>query len=611
MSPGPFTLLPLLGCIQNGLKGAGDGDGVGDSGDSYLGSDTERSDSVDDTSASSCSDAPTDANVPSAATCASSFDGDLRVRWTAATQHAAGIVAVAPATDDPSPLNIWIQEGSGVYGLYSADGARISEELPGDSPLRASTADLDPGQPGAEYFISFYDVEWEGPEHVGLVNATSSLLWQADVSFGVTNLPWLADLEGDGRPEALLGNSVLDATNGQVLGQLEGIDVFEDLQDVAADLDGDGIDTIVSAGWEAPIEVSYFHPDGTRYATCFTSEEHSEHVVFGVANLDEDREGEVVAAGTGFVVVCDSDGTLLAESDLGAVTPALVGIGELDGDAGVEIVISGSNGIVAADADLTTKWTYGDHEPNNSPWYAFSLADLNGDGAHEVLVHDEDILVVLDGASGSVAASLLLPEAIFLGNNWKSQPVVADADGDGTAEILVSDQLLVCVEDGTGTGWVVEGAGNSWPGPDHFPGDRDSHGAIPAPSMPWLTPGQNVWQGLAAPGIVARAELGVSITDVCVESCETNAVVTVEVFNSGLVDVATAVTVSLLRSDTGASLGETTLPGIASGVGTFVQFTTAASAVQGGLVARVVPSDGVVECGDVPNEDLWIDANCP
>ncbi len=162
-------------------------------------------------------------------------------------------------------------------------------------------------------------------------------------------------------------------------------------------------------------------------------------------------------------------------------------------------------------------------------------------------------------------------------------------------------------------GWTAtqHGASEPWPGINHFPGDRESDGSIPVPGTPWTTPGADVWQGLPAHGVVSRAELGVFVTDVCVESCEGDADVTVEVFNSGQVDVSAGTTLVVEALDSGESLGSASVPELPSGVATFLGFTVPAAKVQGGVEARISVPDGVEECGNVPDVDSWRDVSCP
>lgn len=605
------ALVLLAGCIENQVKPGTNAPGLvaADTG-SVVDSGESGGDTGADTAISACAGPPPDTTMPVAITCPTPFDASIEVRWSVPLAVYGATVRAAPT--EGRAMDIWVEDGVDRVGVYDADGSLIATQLLGSNFIFGTLGDIDSTRPGSEYLASYGDIERLGPEHVGLVDP-SSTLWSVTAGDGTINEPWLADLYGDGQVEALIGKSVFDARTGELLAELAGIDALDESASIAVDLDADGTDEIVAADNDAPVYVSYFAPDGSLRATCYTAPGDSEHVAFAVGDVDGDPGGEVVAAGSGFTVICDSDGALLAASDLGVDQPALVGIGELDGDAGPEVAVSGSSGLVVANADLSIKWSYGVHSGDwsGSAWYPFSLADLNGDGAQEVIVHDQNSLVVLDGGSGAVLASVALPDGDDWGSAWHGQPIVVDVDGDGTAEILVGDIDLVCLEDGSGAGWVVDGSDRPWPGRDHFPGDRMSDGAIPSPGAPWKTPGENVWQGLPAYGVVARAELGVSITDVCVESCDGDAVVTVEVFNSGQVAIPPGTMLKLTALQSGELLAAASTSDLPSGFAMFVSFTVPAAKVQGGVEANVSAPDGVEECGNVPNEVAWQDASCP
>jgi hypothetical protein len=240
---------------------------------------------------------------------------------------------------------------------------------------------------------------------------------------------------------------------------------------------------------------------------------------------------------------------------LGTMEPVMLAVAELDGDPEPEILVNDDYvGLFALETDLSIKWTWS-LGTRYGIYYPFSVADLDNDGLHEVLVHaDEDLRVL--GPDGVERT------AVNIADDWygcaTSQPIVADIDGDGLAEILLADQDLVVVTNGDG-GWTLPEADHPWSGLDRFPGDRTVDGGVPAPTAWWTDPGQNVWQGLPAGG-VGTADLGVDIVDVCVDDCEGDAVVTVQVANSGMAAVVEAMTVEVWSIDSAELLATTELP---------------------------------------------------
>jgi hypothetical protein len=75
------------------------------------------------------------------------------------------------------------------------------------------------------------------------------------------------------------------------------------------------------------------------------------------------------------------------------------------------------------------------------------MADLDADGVYELIAQDLNGFYIFDGCSGDTLAS-----SEDLPNAWRdSSPVIADIDGDGSAEILVlTDDAIVALGPATG-----------------------------------------------------------------------------------------------------------------------------------------------------------------
>jgi hypothetical protein len=124
-----------------------------------------------------------------------------------------------------------------------------------------------------------------------------------------------------------------------------------------------------------------------------------------------------------------------------------------------------------------------DTEDNSSKVTSSSVFDFNGDGAAEVVYNDECYFRVYDGASGK--EYLQLPS---LSRTIIENPVVADVDNDGNAEIVFvqNNETLQCKdEDDTSTNHANL---NSWP---------DGVNDVPITSLPngievWGDP-SDVW----------------------------------------------------------------------------------------------------------------------
>ena len=79
-----------------------------------------------------------------------------------------------------------------------------------------------------------------------------------------------------------------------------------------------------------------------------------------------------------------------------------------------------------------------------------SVFDFNGDGAAEVLYNDECEFRVFDGVTGGV-----LFADISRSRTWTENPVVADVDNDGNAEVVTAlnteQENRSCDDDPLGT----------------------------------------------------------------------------------------------------------------------------------------------------------------
>ena len=106
--------------------------------------------------------------------------------------------------------------------------------------------------------------------------------------------------------------------------------------------------------------------------------------------------------------------------------------------------------------DGSVRWQHAisDRSSNSTGSIAF---DLDGDGQVEIIYRDEQFLRVFRGADG-----VLLAKSPVGSSTWAEEPVVADVDNDGHADIVVSLRLLHPARTGD-TGIIVfEDVANKW-----------------------------------------------------------------------------------------------------------------------------------------------------
>ncbi len=191
--------------------------------------------------------------------------------------------------------------------------------------------------------------------------------------------PAIADLDGDGKPEVILLGSVQNASQSD---RLKGVGLWALHHDASR-----------LSGWETPF--------------------HAPDYLAGLWDFD----GTNIVAATNQVTVADIDPT----------------------HPGPELVFAGFDGhihcVSAAQEELwSTGYTTSDHVLTGG----VVVGDLSGDGVPEIVftTYSTDMnagsLFVLD-AAGNVLHQVALP-----GRGSMAVPTLADVDGDGTVEIVVS-----------------------------------------------------------------------------------------------------------------------------------------------------------------------------
>ena len=250
-------------------------------------------------------------------------------------------------------------------------------------------------------------------EHDGTLkweSATVFAAWQVAAA--------LADLDADGDVEILVGSKVLDHDGNTLWGKPDtngSIDI-----PFAADLDGDGL-------LEVLMGPNAYRHDGSDYYDSPAGIGHP-----SLANLDDDPEPEILIAGFDGLSILEHDGTpvLIKQKPTGDPSwwrPAAVH--DIDGDGTPEILASSNNHYSVFRPDLTIVWST---LVSDSSGYAAGTAfDFLGSGEAEAMYADETSLFVYDGAGQTLLTS---PRSSW---TQAENPVVADVDNDGSAEIVV------------------------------------------------------------------------------------------------------------------------------------------------------------------------------
>ena len=363
-----------------------------------------------------------------------------------------------------------------------------------------------------------------------------------------------ADISGSGAPHLILDSYLFDGATGEpdlVLSPSE--DYWR--SPVVADIDLDGVaEVLIGDGVFSADGSVRFRIPGTGYAV-FTA----------VVNLDDDAFAEIVALRDGIAWFYEHDGTLRAEVPLpgGGVTVGPPCAADADGDGSVEIGAPAGGAFVVLDEEGNVRFSAPATDTSGSA--GCSAFDFNGDGSAEFVYADEDTLRIFSGEG----AVLFLEDDGYDSRTGFDYPVIADVDGDGSAELLA-------VDSGSFFGVRAYGhATNQWPPTgwswsihDFAVTNQGLNGEVPsAPTPSWLA--DNLFRSRPITGgSGARVDLAPTIHDVCVETCDAGgATVSVSVANYGGAAVNLGVRWVLQGDASGVrvDLAEGTLPVIGSG----------------------------------------------
>ena len=346
-------------------------------------------------------------------------DFSMRERWSVRLPGFAMAPLVAPNLGRPG-ASVIVDSDHHLLELSGQDGTVLSDTLiipePGaaDDGSTPAVADID-GDGDADVAAP----TWGRMRLVDLGTGaltTFEMAAQRDDEMAI-----FADIDLDGDAEVLTCSGVyrLDGTPLVEQAEDDGTETF------VMDLDGDGYpDWVNRTGiWDPR--------DGTGGA--FPRDLTPEAGFYGVPLGDGAGGGAVgfVGRNTEWAVVA-AGGTELSRV-AGTDTWGLAAVGDVDGDGEPDVVRirEDEEELVVTDAEGVEKqaWPFG----QSGLWGGgVSLADLDADGAYEIILLTTDRLYILDGASGDTLGRY---DVGVLARD--SAPAIADVDGDGSAEIVV------------------------------------------------------------------------------------------------------------------------------------------------------------------------------
>jgi hypothetical protein len=274
-----------------------------------------------------------------------------------------------------------------------------------------------------------------------------------DRSFGSRAIPSLsiADLDDDGAPEILMG-AVVYAADGTLLDAAQGLhDIVSYSQPpVVADIDHDADAELVTGDavfdWDRIARRWVPRPWAAARTDGFVAVADFGSFPMAAGDFDGGPEIAVISNGTARVQSIGGDvvfGPIALPGGSHGGNPT---IADFDGDGRAEIASGGPGSLTVFDLDCSATGATGECASSGTDGVLWTRAvrdfssgingssvfDFEGDGRAEVVYADECYLRVFDGRSGDVVWS-----APRSSGTWIEAPIVADADGDYNAEIVV------------------------------------------------------------------------------------------------------------------------------------------------------------------------------
>ncbi len=397
-------------------------------------------------------------------------DPVLEARWpTAPVVHPDSVHVCS------TPLVIDLEPGGEEVDpevVFVSYGDLRSPEPPGvlriwnprrDETISSPAFEGETGQLEATGNLAAGDIDGDGNNEilgVGVFDGTiayrsdGALLWRSPYptatdrglrwARSIGGAPTLADLEGDGTVEVVVGRNVLEGATGAHRwtgpdGTGRAINNFLGPISCVADLDDDGVQEVVSGhtAFRADGEIYWNNPDA-QDGFC------------AVAEIVTANEGpEVALVSNGYLRILDGQsGELLWLRQLeGRVRMSIGGaptVADFDGDGRPEIGVAhgGAYGVYDLDCEAAGRparctgegllWSARSYDDSSSGTGS-SVFDFNGDGRAEVVYNDQYWFSVYDGITG---------RALFQHRNSSrtrtENPTIADVDNDGDAEIVFS-----------------------------------------------------------------------------------------------------------------------------------------------------------------------------
>lgn len=407
----------------------------------------------------------------------------------------------------------------------------------------------------------------------------------------------MANFVADERPEIVVNKQVYNAqgdllwTGAHTGGEYGVLGAHP----IAADLDGDGHNELLGGP-------TVYRNDGMVF---WHRDDLPLDAHDAVGNFDADTDPEIVLVTPGQVYLLDHTGAtiwgpVLLPGGGGGGPPT---IADYDGDGLAEIGVISATAFSVIDGDGTVLWSAAMDDPIGI--HSAAVFDFESDGRLEVVYHDHNDLHVVDAVTGVERVRVHNTHLTAFEN-----PVIADLDHDGEAEIILSSTndwqaqttglRVFRSENGP---WSA--AGDIWNQYDFHIDNVDRNGVVAAVEPPyWQTHNSNRKNTLNDRDPIGRADFSAGAPQLVDRGSGQPPLVRVRVGNAGQPTNAEQVKVALYLGDPaagGSLLATSAAASVLPGRWRTFDLALPSTPVSGELYAVVDPDQRFAECDESNN----------
>lgn len=309
---------------------------------------------------------------------------------------------------------------------------------------------------------------------------SGEIQWKSESIWDFTNSAWpkgsisIADINGDGLAEIVLGSLVINAETGKLLasgnlgagansyGLFNPISAYLNTHSTPAELLAEPGLEIAAGSTVYKVELNSTSDSTGNKMIPVVADPPVLDGFTSVADINGDGMLDVIVVrsnlfpdGGGIWVWDPRTRQLIATAEAGSVG-GIPTIGDVDGDCipDICIVFKDQLNLYTYTGAIDLELSYSLPITEGSGWSQTAMFDFNLDGKLEIVYRDEEQLMILDGPSGAILTSMPLTNG-----TWWEGPIIADVDKDGEADILVTGSQT---SDEEARIFAIESAGTPW-----------------------------------------------------------------------------------------------------------------------------------------------------